>query len=91
VLSGTQLHRRNGWQCDNSFPQKKLPFCFNHPRDPDVGLRSLKVGSLKDFDVHNIIKKEPASNRQRSHLSDQQDHLPEVLKQAGMMARSCYQ
>jgi hypothetical protein len=27
-------------QCDDSLLEKKMPFCFNHPRNPDVGLRS---------------------------------------------------
>jgi hypothetical protein len=46
--SGVQLYMCGRRQCDDSFPEKKIPFCFNHPRDPAVGL-SQKVREFKRF------------------------------------------
>jgi hypothetical protein len=43
VQIGAQLYMRVRRQCDNSFFEKKMPFCFNHPRDPAAGLRSQQV------------------------------------------------
>jgi hypothetical protein len=60
------------------FPTKKMLFYFNHPLDPDVGSRSRKVGSLQYFEVRNILKKELASNGQKSFQSDQHGYLPKV-------------
>jgi hypothetical protein len=39
------------------FP-RKMHLCFNHPCDPTVGSRSLKVGSLKYFEICGIQEKE---------------------------------
>jgi hypothetical protein len=57
-----------------------MHFCFNHPCDPDVGLRSQKIGSLKDFEVRGVIEKQPTFNERRSYQSDRHGHLPEVSK-----------
>jgi hypothetical protein len=57
-LSGAQLYMHNKRQCDDSFPQKKMHFCFNHLRIPVMGSRSQKVGGLKYFEVHSIQEKE---------------------------------
>jgi hypothetical protein len=46
------------------------------------------VRSLKDFEIHGVHKKEPASNGQKSYQSDRQDHLHEVLRQDGMIMLS---
>jgi hypothetical protein len=62
VPSGVQLYIHSRRQCDDSFQQKKMPFCFNHPCVSDARLRSQKVGSLKDFHVSGVLKKEQASN-----------------------------
>jgi hypothetical protein len=43
ALSDAQLYMRSRQQYDDSLPEKKMDFCFNHPRNPDVGLRSQKV------------------------------------------------
>jgi hypothetical protein len=49
VLSGARLYMHNRRQYDDSFPQKKISFCFNHPRNPDVESRSQKVWEFKIF------------------------------------------
>jgi hypothetical protein len=39
-----------GWQqCDDTFSQKKIPFCFNHLRDPAAESRSQKDWEFKIF------------------------------------------
>jgi hypothetical protein len=51
--------------CDSvmiHFLRKKMPLCFNHPRNPNVKLRSQKVGDLKYFEVRNVQAKEPGIN-----------------------------
>jgi hypothetical protein len=40
VHSGVQLYMCGRRQCDNMFPQEKMYFCFNHPRNPAVESRS---------------------------------------------------
>jgi hypothetical protein len=40
-----------------------------------------KVGSLKDFEVYDILKKELRSNRPKSYQSGQHGHLPEVYEE----------
>jgi hypothetical protein len=86
VPSDVQLYMCSRRQCDDSFPEKKISFCFNHPHDPDMGSRCRKVGSLKDFQVRGVLKKEPASNKQKSCQFIRHGHLPKVLKQDGMVA-----
>jgi hypothetical protein len=65
VLRDAQLYRLSKRQCHDSFPQKKMPFCFNHPRDPDMKPRSQKMGSLKDFEICGVLEKEPLHNGQK--------------------------
>jgi hypothetical protein len=65
VLSSAQFYRRGKRQCDDLFPQKKVPFCFIHPHDLDAGSRGQKVGSLKDFEIRSVLKKEPLCNGQK--------------------------
>jgi hypothetical protein len=43
-----------------------MPFCFNHARDLDAELRSQKVGSIKDFEIHGVPEKEPPHNEQKA-------------------------
>jgi hypothetical protein len=43
------LYARQGSQCDDTFPKKKIHFYFNHPCDPVAGLRSLKGRKFKIF------------------------------------------
>jgi hypothetical protein len=43
VQIGAQLYMRVRRQCDNSFFEENMTFCFNHPRDPAEGLRSQQV------------------------------------------------
>jgi hypothetical protein len=38
-----QLYMLNWRQCDDSLPEKKMHFCFNHPRNPDAGSMCQKV------------------------------------------------
>jgi hypothetical protein len=45
-------------QCDDSFPEKKGPFNFNNPRNPDTESRRQKVGSLKYFEIRGVPEKE---------------------------------
>jgi hypothetical protein len=51
---------------DDSFPQKKVHFCFNHPCNPDAESMSQNGGSLKDFEVHGVPEKEPLHNRHKA-------------------------
>jgi hypothetical protein len=58
-----QLYRRSRRQGDDSFPQKKVSFCFNHSRNLDAESRSQKDESLKDFEVCGVPEKESLHNR----------------------------
>jgi hypothetical protein len=49
ALSNAQLYMHSRQQCNISLPKKKMSFCFNHPRNPSTGLRSLKVWEFKIF------------------------------------------
>jgi hypothetical protein len=60
-----QLYRHSRQQYDDSFPKKKVHFCFNNQRNPDAESRSQKVGSLKDFEIHSILEKELLHTRQK--------------------------
>jgi hypothetical protein len=52
-------------QCDDSFLEKKGPFHFHNPRNPDTESRRQKVGSLKDFEIRGVPEKELPHNRQK--------------------------
>jgi hypothetical protein len=49
--NGDQLYVGSRRRDDDSFPEKKVTFCFNHPRNPDADARSWGVGSSKDFEI----------------------------------------
>jgi hypothetical protein len=63
---------------DDSFLEKKVTFCFNHPRNPDVDARSRGVRSSKDFEIHGLLEKEPSPAGRTSYQADQHGYLPEV-------------
>jgi hypothetical protein len=65
------------WE-DDSFPKKKTTFCFNRPRNSDMDMRSRGVGSLKDFEIHGVLEKEPRSTRHTSYQADRNSYLPKV-------------
>jgi hypothetical protein len=60
------------------FLRKKITFCFNRPRNSDIDARSRGVGSSKDFEIHDVLKKEPRSAGRTSYQFDQCGYLPEV-------------
>jgi hypothetical protein len=43
ALSNALLYMRSRRQYDDSLLEKKMSFCFNHPRNPDAGSRRQKV------------------------------------------------
>jgi hypothetical protein len=43
-----------------------LSFYFDHPRDLGTGLRSQKVGSLKDFEVRDVPEKGLPHNEEKA-------------------------
>jgi hypothetical protein len=43
AIIDAQFYMHSRQQCDDSLPEKKISFYFNHPRNPDVRLRSQKV------------------------------------------------
>jgi hypothetical protein len=49
ALIDAQLYMRSRRQCDDSLLDKKMHFCFNHPRNQDGGSRSQKVWKFKRF------------------------------------------
>jgi hypothetical protein len=57
--NGDQLYVGSRRRDGDSFLEKKVTFCFNRPHNPDVDARSQGVGSLKDFKIQGILKKEP--------------------------------
>jgi hypothetical protein len=59
------------------FPRKKITFCFNHLHNSNADARSLGVGSSKDFEIHDLLEKEPRSRR-TSYQANQNGYLPEV-------------
>jgi hypothetical protein len=59
-----------------------MHFYFNHPHDPDVRSRSQKVGSLKDFEIRGVLKKELFAQRTKSYQPIWHGHLPEVKKKS---------
>jgi hypothetical protein len=67
--------RRRG---DDSFPEKKVTFRFNHPRNPDADTRSRGVGSSRDFDICGVLEKEPRPAGRTSYQADRHGYLPEV-------------
>jgi hypothetical protein len=49
--NGDQFYVGSRRRDDDSFPEKKVTFCFNHPCNPDADARSRGVGSSKDFEI----------------------------------------
>jgi hypothetical protein len=76
--NGDQLYVGGRRQEDDSFPEKKLTFCFNRLPNPDAHARSRGVGSSKYFEIDGILEKEPRSVERTSYQADQHDYLPEV-------------
>jgi hypothetical protein len=74
--NGDQLYMGGKQQEDDSFPKKKITFCFNRAHNPDM--RSRGVGSSKDFEIRGILEKEPRSARCTSYQADRNGYLPEV-------------
>jgi hypothetical protein len=70
------------WVADDGatihFPRKKVTFCFNRPRSLDADARCRGVGSLKDFEIRGILKKEPRPVGHISYQADQHGYLPKV-------------
>jgi hypothetical protein len=63
---------------DDSFPEKKITFGFNRPRNPDVDARSRGVGSSKNFEICGVLNKEPIYAGRTSYEANQYGYLPEV-------------
>jgi hypothetical protein len=76
--NGDQLYVGGRRREDDSFLEKKITFCFNRPCNPDADVRSQGVGSSKDFEIHDVLKKEPRSARRTSYQVDRNGYLPEV-------------
>jgi hypothetical protein len=73
-----QLYMGGRRREDDSFPEKKITFCFNRPCNSDVDARSRGVGILKKIEIHGILEKEPRSIRHTSYQADQNGYLLEV-------------
>jgi hypothetical protein len=65
VLSGVGLIGIAGDCVMIRFLRKKGSFHFKNPRNPDTESRSQKVGSLKDFEICGVPKKELSHNGQK--------------------------
>jgi hypothetical protein len=65
VLSGIDLIGIVGDSVMIRFSRKKGSFHFNNLRNPDAESGSQKVGSLKDFEIYNVPKKELLHNVQK--------------------------
>jgi hypothetical protein len=63
---------------DDSFLEKKVTFCFNRSRNPDVDTRSQGVRSSKDFEIRGILEKEPRAAGRISYQANRHGCLPEV-------------
>jgi hypothetical protein len=63
---------------DDLFPEKKIIFCFNRLHNSDADARSRGVGSLKDFEICDVLKKEPRYARHTSYQADRNSYLSEV-------------
>jgi hypothetical protein len=76
--NGDQLYVGDRRQDDNSFPMKKITFCFNCPRNPDADAMSQGIESSKDFKIRGVLEKERRSAGRTSYQADRHDYLPEV-------------
>jgi hypothetical protein len=67
--------RRRG---NDSFPEKKVTFRFNHLRNPNADARSRGVGNSKGFEICGILEKEPRPAGRTSYQADWHGYLPKV-------------
>jgi hypothetical protein len=63
---------------DDSFPEKKVTFRFNRPRNPDADARSWGIESSKDFEIRGVLEKEPRPAERTSYQADRHGYLPKV-------------
>jgi hypothetical protein len=76
--NGDQIYVGGKRRGDNSFPEKKVTFRFNHSRNPDADARSRGVGGSKDFEICGVPEKEPRPTGRTSYQADRHGYLPEV-------------
>jgi hypothetical protein len=76
--NGDQLYVGSRRQGDDSFPEKKVTFHSNRPRNPDADAKSRGVGSSKDFEICGVLEKEPRPPERTSYQADRHGYLPEV-------------
>jgi hypothetical protein len=76
--NGDQLYVGDRQWGNDSFPEKKVTFCFNRPCNPDADARSRGVGSSKDFEICGNLEKEPRPAGRTSYQADRHAYLPEV-------------
>jgi hypothetical protein len=57
--NGDQLYVGSRQRDGDSFPEEKGNFLFQPPAQSGRGCESQGVGSLKDFEIQGILKKEP--------------------------------
>jgi hypothetical protein len=77
-FNGDQLYVGGRQREDDSFPEKRITFCFNHPHNSDTDARSQGVGSSKDFEICDVLKKEPRSARRTSYQANRNGYLPVI-------------
>jgi hypothetical protein len=75
--SGAQLYMGGRRRGNDSFPYKKITFCFNHTCDLDADSRSRGVESFF-FEIYGVLKKKPRSTGCTSYQTDRHGYLPEV-------------
>jgi hypothetical protein len=76
--NGDQLYVGGRRQGNDSFPEKRVTFRFNRPRNLDADARSRGVGNLKGFEIRGILEKEPRPAGRTSYQADHHGYLPEV-------------
>jgi hypothetical protein len=76
--NGDQLYVGGRRRDDNLFLEKKVTFCFNRPRNPNVDARSRGIRSSKDFEIRDVLEKEPRFAGRTSYQTDRHGYLPEV-------------
>jgi hypothetical protein len=76
--NGDQLYVGGRRWKDDLFPEKKITFCFNRPRNPDADARSCGVESSNFFEICGILEKEPRSARRTSYQANRNSYLPKV-------------
>jgi hypothetical protein len=58
--------------------QWRPAFRFNHLRNPDADARSRGVGSSKDFEICDILEKEPRPAGCTNYQADRHSYFPNV-------------